>query len=155
MKTLILNGSPRKSGDTMALINQLTQVLKGEVVQINAYDKKIASCTDCRYCWSNHDCIIKDDMQEVYQLVETVDVVVIASPLYFSELTGELLGVLSRFQKYYARRIIQKDSAFKLKPKHGLLILTGGGDGGPGPAIERTSILFRQLNVESVGTVTS
>lgn len=155
MKTLILNGSPRKNGDTVSLLNEMKKHLKGEVIIISAYNDDINPCTDCRYCWTHKECIIKDDMQRVYELLNEVDNIVIASPVYFSQLTGELLNLASRFQLYYAIRRIQKDKTFSLKHKKGVLILVGGGDGSPEPAVDTANIFFRHLNAECIDTVMS
>lgn len=62
MKTLIINGSPRKSGDTSELITRLKKQINGEIVEISAYYSKISPCIDCRLCWKKKGCAIKDDM---------------------------------------------------------------------------------------------
>lgn len=155
MKTLILNGSPRKNGDTVSLLNEMKKHLKGEVITISAYHDDINPCTDCRYCWTHRECSIKDGMQRVYELIDEVDNIVIASPVYFSQLTGELLNLASRFQLYYAIRRIQKDKTFSLKHKKGVLILVGGGDGSPEPAVDTANIFFRHLNAECIDTIMS
>lgn len=155
MKTLIVNGSPRKNGDSMTLVNEMLKYLDGEVRIVNAYYDNISPCVDCRYCWNNTGCCINDGMQEIYRLLNEVDNVILASPLYFSELTGELLSFASRLQCFYVSRCIRKDINFKLNKKYGALIITGGGDGSPEPAIRRANIIFRQINAESIGTVMS
>jgi multimeric flavodoxin WrbA len=48
MKTLIFNGSPRKSGDTVSLINKMTENLNGEYLIIHVYESGIQPCIDCR-----------------------------------------------------------------------------------------------------------
>lgn len=48
MKTLILNGSPRKDGDTAFLINKLISRLYGEYKIVDCYTADIAPCIDCR-----------------------------------------------------------------------------------------------------------
>ncbi|MGN1225158.1 MAG: NAD(P)H-dependent oxidoreductase, partial [Ruminococcus sp.] len=63
MKTLILNGSPRKNGDTAFLIQKLTEQLHGEYKIVNAYTANIAPCIDCRKCREQYGCIIDDEMQ--------------------------------------------------------------------------------------------
>ena len=90
MKTLILNGSPRVHGDTVSLINELTKSLDGEYRIVDAYRSNISPCLDCRFCWENSGCAIKDEMQEIYSYIEDCDNIVIASPIYFSELTGKM-----------------------------------------------------------------
>lgn len=155
MKTLIISGSPRKNGDSMALVKELINHLDGEVKLIHTYYDNINPCIDCRYCWTNSGCCIKDDMQEIYELLDEVDNVIIASPIYFSELTGKLLSFASRLQMYYARKYIRHDKEFKLKEKKGLLIITGGGDGSPKPAISRANIIFKYINAKLIGSVFS
>lgn len=155
MKTLIINGSPRKTGDSMRLVNEIIKHIDGEVRIIHAYYDNISPCVDCRFCWDNEGCCINDDMQEVYELLNEVDNVIIASPLYFSELTGKLLSFASRLQTFFVRRVIKKDIGFKLKEKNGVLIITGGGDGSPDPAIARANVFFRHINAKPIGTVLS
>lgn len=155
MKTLIINGSPRKNGDTMALINEMIKYLDGDKKIVNTYYDDISPCIDCRYCWKHNACSINDGMHDIYKLLDEVDNVIIASPLYFSELTGKLLSFASRLQRFYAQRCIRKISDFKLKNKKGVLIITGGGDGKPDPAIERAKIIFRHVNAEIIGEIFS
>lgn len=155
MKTLIINGSPRKNGDSMTLVNEMIKYLDGEIRIINTYYDDISPCIDCRYCWHNDGCSINDEMQEVYKLLDEVDNVILASPLYFSELTGKLLSFASRLQCFYVSRCIRKEVNFKLKKKNSVLLITGGGDGSPNSAISRANIIFRQINAELIGTVLS
>ena len=80
MKTLILNGSPHKQGDTAFLIQTLTAHLPGTYKIVSAYTAKIAACIDCRACREQFGCRIQDEMQEIYQYLEQCDAVVLASP---------------------------------------------------------------------------
>jgi len=155
MNTLIFNGSPRENGDTICLINSLKESLSGDVHIINTHYTKISPCCDCRYCWQNDTCIIDDDMQQVYKLLDEVDNVVLASPLYFSQFTGTFLSVMSRLQLYYAQVSIRKNFEFKIKEKNGVLMLVGGGDGRYEPAVKTSKTLFSLMNVKSVGQVMS
>ncbi len=130
MKTLILNGSPRRNGDSVSLINKLTEKLNGEYKIVNAYCSDISACVDCRYCWSNNGCSINDEMTEIYDYIVGCDNVAIASPIYFSQPTGKLLDVCSRFQTYFAAKHF-RNQVLSIKPKKGAVILVGGGDGNP------------------------
>jgi len=155
MKTLIINGSPRKNGDTMALIKELTNELEGEIYRFDVYCEDIKACIDCRYCWQNEGCIINDKMQDIYSLLDEVDNFIIASPLYFSELTGELLSFASRFQTYYAQQNIRMNLNYRLKEKLGALIIVGGGDGSSKPAEDRAETFFNLTNTKFVKTIRS
>ncbi len=109
MKTLILNGSPRITGDTSQLIEKVTEKLWGEYRIVDAYRCNISPCIDCRYCWGKRGCAINDEMQEIYGYIQDCDNVLIASPIYFSELTGKLLDVGSRLQTYWCARYFRKE----------------------------------------------
>ncbi len=149
MKTLILNGSPRKNGDTSALISMLMENLFGDVKIVNAYDGRIAPCTDCRACRKVEGCVIHDEMQEVYEYLKTCDNVVIASPVYFSELTGQLLNVASRLQIYYSARYIRKEPQL-LSRKKGAVLLAAGGMGDAEKAYQTAVRLLHYMNVHEV-----
>ena len=149
MKTLIINGSPRKCGETISLINKLTEQLNGEYKIINAYYSNISACVDCRYCWSNDGCAINDEMAEIYDYIETCDNVVIASPIYFSQPTGKLLDVCSRFQTYFAAKHFRNKVPLP-KAKKGAVILVGGGDGNPQKAYDTLCGILRHINVTNI-----
>jgi len=156
MKTLIISGSPRKNGDSMTLVNEMIKYLNGEVRVIYTYNNNISPCVDCRYCWHNKGCSINDGMQEVYQLLNEVDNVIIASPIYFSELTGQLLSFASRLQLFYSSRCIRKDSEFKQKKKNGVLVISAGGDSNNYECSSRTAnIIFHQINTTLIGSVST
>lgn len=149
MKTLLLNGSPRINGDTASLIQAVRQGLSGEVKQLDAYRCKISPCVDCRFCWENPGCAIQDEMQEVYRYLQDCDNVLIASPIYFSELTGKLLDVGSRLQTYFCAQLFRKESP-ALKAKRGAVLLVGGGDGHMDKAYDTACTLLRHMNCQAI-----
>lgn len=152
MKTLIINGSPRKNGDTMTLVNEMIKYLEGEVKIVNVYYDNIKPCVDCRYCWQHKECAIKDDMQEIYKLINEVDNIILASSLYFSELTGQLLSFASRLQLFYVSKYIRKDSEFKLKQKNGAVIISAGGDTKDYErSLKTANIILGQMNAKLIG----
>ncbi len=149
MKTLIFNGSPRKNGDTSSLVSKLLEDLTGEHKIVHAYDCGIQPCMDCRYCWKNRGCCIHDNMQEVYAYIQECDNILIASPIYFSELTGALLNVASRLQTYYCARFFRKEKPIP-KKKKGAVILVGGGDGNMDQPYHTACILLRHMNANNI-----
>ena len=143
MRTIIINGSPRINGDTAALIAELRRYLDGEVIEISAYRSNISPCVDCRACWEKFGCVIDDDMSILYS--DDFGNVVIASPIYISNLPGQILNIASRFQAYYAAQYFLKQPP-KLKPKRAGLILVGGGDGSINDAVMTSAWMFKRLN---------
>ena len=145
MKTLIINGSPRKNGDTVSLLRIFVSGICGEYKIVNAYDDGISPCIDCRYCKKNPGCAVNDGMQEVYSFIQECDNILIASPIYFSEITGKLLDVGSRLQTYFSARFFRDEKPI-LKPKRGGVILVGGGDGRMEKAYETACTLLHHMN---------
>jgi multimeric flavodoxin WrbA len=143
MKTLIINGSPRKAGDTVFLLSKLKEYINHEVIELSAYYSNIKPCIDCRACKTEKGCKINDDMRLMYG--DDFDNIVIASPLYMANLTPPLMSLASRFQAYYCAERFLKDE-FILQEKKAALILVGGGDGSPKNAINLSSWLFKKLN---------
>ena len=148
-KTLIFNGSPRKRGDTAALLEVLTDGLRGEVRVVDCYRADISPCIDCRSCRKEKRCVLSDGMQEIYRHIADCDGLVIASPIYYAELTGKLLDVASRFQIYYSARFFRGEGP-GIRPKRGGVILAGGGDGDPKRPYATAKILLRQLNAREI-----
>lgn len=152
MKTLIFNGSPRKNGDTAAVLDKLMKNLEGEHKMVNAYECNIRACTDCRYCWENEGCSQQDDMQEVYAYIQECDCILIASPIFFTELSGQLLAVFSRLQTYYCARHLRKESPIK-KRKKGGVILVGGGNSSSDKAFGTACVILEEMNAGEIEPV--
>ena len=149
MKTLIFNGSPRKNGDTTILIDEFLKNLIGEYKIINAYDCNIKACIDCRYCWKNQGCSIKDGMQEIYSYIQECDNILIASPIFFSEISGQLLAVASRLQTYFCAKYFRKEIPIGKSKKSGI-ILAAGGKGNMEKAFNTASVLLDTMNAKQM-----
>ena len=143
MKTLILNGSPRKDGNTAVLIKELKTHLNGDVFELNPFYDAIAPCNDCRACWKKPGCIIRDSMDKIY--ADDYDVLVIASPLHMSSLPGPLVNLASRLQMYYASREKLHAPIPRRKKDAVMILVGGGGGGGPDIAIRQIKTIFNLL----------
>ena len=143
MKTLIINGSPRHSGNTAALIRELKAHLEGEVVELSAFYSDIAPCVDCRGCWETAECVIHDQMQVIYD--DDFDQVVVASPVYFGTLPGAVLSLMSRLQPWHAAVYFLKNPLGQ-RPKKAAAILTAGGKGNQERAYHHLRAFFKMLN---------
>ena len=100
MKILILNGSPRSNGlisrilDTMA--NEARQHhAEVEVVPVCRLD--IHPCTGCMSCRSRHNCVLpEDDAQRTLAKIVEADALVIGSPCYWGNMSGQLKILFDR-----------------------------------------------------------
>lgn len=143
MKTLIINGSPRREGNTVSLIRVLKEHLKGEVVELSAFYSDIAPCVDCRGCWETAKCVVHDEMQVIYD--DDFDNIVMASPVYYGTLPGSVLSLISRLQPWHAATYFIKEP-LRQKPKKSAAILTAGGKGNQERAFHHMGAMFKQLN---------
>lgn len=146
MKTLIINGSPRKNGDTMYFINKINEKVECDV--INAYYMDFSPCIDCRECVKGRKCIYNDEMTGMLNNIDNYDNIIVATPLYYNQPTGVLMAMMSRTQLFF-------NSEKKLKSKKGYVIVVGGGDSVVNSAdAEKTiRIMLRGLNVRVEGYV--
>lgn len=142
-KTLIINGSPRPNGNTVVLINELKKHLDGEIMELSAFRSKIAPCVDCRGCWETAKCVVKDEMQVIYE--DDFDNIVIASPVYYGTLSGQMLSLMSRLQPWHAATYFLK-KPLDQKPKKAAAILTAGGKGNEERAYHHLRAFFRMVN---------
>ena len=102
MKILILNGSPTKDGNTVALINAFKEGAESKGHDITILDvahKKINGCMSCGYCHGagNGKCAQQDDMQSIYPFLMEAEMIVFASPVYYFTMSAQLEAVIQRF----------------------------------------------------------
>lgn len=104
MKVLAINGSPRKKWNTATLLNN---VLEGAASQgaetelIHLFDLDYKGCISCFSCKlkdgkSYGRCAVKDDLSPVLDKMESVDALILGSPIYFGEVTGATRSFLER-----------------------------------------------------------
>lgn len=99
MKIVILNGSPRKGGNTQIMVDAFENAAKENhtVVKLNIAPMEIRGCLGCQYCWSHKgECVQKDDMGKVWEQLKDADMVVFASPIYWFDISAQLKTVIDR-----------------------------------------------------------
>ncbi len=104
-KVIAINGSPRKKGNTVTLLEKALEGAKSlgaETEMIHLYDLKYKGCTSCFSCKrkeSEHwcKCAMKDDLSLVLEKVMECDVILLGSPMYIYNITGEMQSFMERF----------------------------------------------------------
>ena len=125
MNRLIIVGSPRTDGRSAHLANMLFETCIEEcpddelaLAPVSTLD--VGGCTGCDACRDNiaklvelgeeaidddfAPCVIDDDMQEIYPLLEDADELIVVAPVYFAGPSSQLKAVLDRFQPYFWTR---------------------------------------------------
>ena len=100
MNILIVSGSPRKGGNTDIMAETFREevVKKGHQAElVSLSGKKIAPCLGCQYCFG-HDgqCVQKDDMAQLLEKVDQADLLVLASPIYWFDVSAQLKCFIDR-----------------------------------------------------------
>lgn len=98
-KILILSGSGRRHGNSEKLADAFIKgaALHNEITKIALANKKIAPCCNCNYCQAhNGECTIHDDMQEIITALQSNDILVLCSPVYYLGFSSQLKAVIDR-----------------------------------------------------------
>lgn len=123
-KVLIISGSPRKNGNTEALVKKFAagaEKAGHQVEVIHLADKKIGYCVNCDSCRRNKtDCVFDDDARVIVSKTLECDVIVLATPVYFYNVTAQLKTLIDRF---YAR----EHEFFSLPEKDCYYLITNAG----------------------------
>ncbi len=104
-KVLIVSASPRKGGNSDLLCDQFLLGAKetgNQVEKIFLRDKRINHCLACGACQSNGGkCVQKDDMAEVLDKMIAANVIVMATPVYFYTMNGQMKTLIDRTYSRY------------------------------------------------------
>ena len=100
-KIVILNGSPRRKGNTSALVEAFTRGAEQAGHTVEAFFLGEMDIHGCKGCFGGHSgrdcpCVQHDDMDKIYPAVKECDVIVLASPLYYWNLSGQLRTAVDR-----------------------------------------------------------
>ena len=100
-KIVILNGSPRKKGNTSALVQAFTRGAESSGHTVTEFFLSGMDIHGCKGCFGGHSsrecpCVQRDDMDKIYPAVRDSDVVVLASPLYYWNMSGQLRTAVDR-----------------------------------------------------------
>lgn len=103
MKVLILNGSPRLNGNTVAALKAvqkgiLEKLPTAEIEFCNVTQWNIKGCIACNACKSNGgNCVLPDDTNQIIQKIADADLLLLGSPVYYWGLTAQLKTVIDKF----------------------------------------------------------
>jgi len=157
LKVLGIAGSPRRDGNTDLL---LTEVMKGaasrgaEVKTIVLNNLKVTPCQHCDACLEAGNCKVEDDMQMVYNELETADRIVLASPIQFMTVTAQMKAMIDRCQALWARKYVLKIPPLgNERDRKGFFISVGGRKVANlfEPALATVRALFNTLNITYAG----
>lgn len=128
-KIIVLNGSPRKNGNTSALVKAFREGAESAGHTVTEFwlgGMKINGCRGCCAGGKNPEspCVQKDDMEQIYPAYKEADVVVLASPLYYWTISGQLKCA---FDRLFA--VAECDPNYTNPRKESALLMAAEGNG--------------------------
>ncbi len=99
MKVLLINGSPRKMGNSYTALSEMNKIFAAEGIEteiIHVGDKVIRGCVSCSSCAKIGKCVIDDMVNEVAAKFERCDGMVVATPVYYASPNGTLISFMDR-----------------------------------------------------------
>lgn len=117
MKVLLINGSPRKQGNTFIALSEIAKTLEregieSEIVQMGT--KPVRSCIACGQCKvkGNNKCVFDDDVcNRISEKMASADALVVGSPVYYGQPNGAVLSLVQRMFFSAGAYFVQKPAA--------------------------------------------
>ena len=99
MKVLMINGSPRKNGNTSIALGEMERIFQEEGIQVETVQlgaQDILGCIACLSCKKKGRCVFDDLVNQTAPKFEAADGLVIATPVYFASANGSLISFIDR-----------------------------------------------------------
>jgi hypothetical protein len=136
-KVIALYGSPRRGGNTDELLDRFIEGLRDcgrfsngglilDVEKIIVSNLKISPCRECRHCSLDGECIVNDEMQQIYPKMMECDLLIIASPVFFTSVSGHLKAFIDRFQRFWALKYELDKNIISKTDRKGIIISCAG-----------------------------
>ncbi len=105
MKVLLINGSPRKDGNTAISLNEMVKVFEREGIEteiLHIGGKDIRGCIACGKCRQLGKCVFDDVVAEAAEKLAEADGLVVGSPVYYASANGTVVSFMDRL--FYSNR---------------------------------------------------
>ncbi len=120
MRVIGIVGSPRKNGNTEIMMNETLKVAREAGCETEVFlmsEKKVAPCDACGTCFEVGSCVVQDDMQELYEMMERADAIIFGSPVYFGSVSAQMKAIMDRMFALLRQRALKDKIA-------GVLVVT-------------------------------
>lgn len=158
MKCLAIMGSYRKGKNTDQALDALLEGLDKNGIDITKLflgDMNVGSCRGCDHCGITGHCIIKDDMEIIYNRMDESDIVIIAAPTYFNAINSLTKSMVDRAQRYWNIKYTYGRDKIEIKNKLGMFITVGGAQHYREQFVASDLIIdmfFKSINAKYVGS---
>ena len=128
MKVIGISGSPRRGGNTETLLREVLRGAEEAGAETHLFilsRMNISPCLHCDGCVAEGVCVVKDDMGLIYPEIESLDALVLASPIFFYGVTAQAKAMIDRCQAFWNRKYVLK-RRIAAEKRRGVFISTGG-----------------------------
>jgi multimeric flavodoxin WrbA len=128
MKVLVILGSPRRKGNSQtlaeAVIGGLQERQDCAVEYVYLHGLKLSPCHGCGGCEKTGQCVVKDDMTELYEKVDQADILILVTPVYFYGPSAQIKAFIDRFQARWSRKYLLNQPCRPGENRRGYLLAT-------------------------------
>jgi multimeric flavodoxin WrbA len=130
LNIVAFHGSPRAGGNTDLLLREALKAVdhsKHRVYEFRLNLMSIRPCQNCGGCDETGLCVIKDEMEDIYEAIRGADRIILASPIFFFGLSAQSKIMIDRCQAFWCDKYLLKRQ-IPAGPfgRKGLLLLAGG-----------------------------
>lgn len=157
MKALLINGSPRNFGSTSILLEKVRQGLIRSGYETTVYclgDMNINYCKGCKHCYDTGECIINDDMQIIMETLANADIVVLGTPSYWGDVTGQMKVFIDRSTPYCDTNPSMKYIS-KMKLGISIVVRTGTDENENIAILEKIEHYFGHMGIKPIGRLSA
>ena len=160
LNVLTIKGSPRKKSNSHILLNKVLEGIKdnnqykAKVTSIDPTKHQIKACQACDGCYEDGYCVIKDDMQQLYNKFDKADIILVSTPIYFNGISAQLKTMIDRCQSLWASKYRAEEPVIDTeKTRKGYLLAAGGAPSYPDQFVAADKVMdmfFRVTNADYV-----
>jgi multimeric flavodoxin WrbA len=142
VKVIAFWGSPRKGGNSEALLKEAVSGTELDVEVFDLCKLDIEPCRSCGECEETGECVIDDGMKDVYNAIRKADRIIFSTPVYFMGLPAQAKAMVDRCQALWAEKyLLKKHLPAGEHGRKGLLLIVGGRKMGEGVRCAEASLL--------------
>lgn len=144
-KVLMINGSPNENGCTYTALSEVAATLKKHDVETEILylgKKPVAGCIACKKCYETGVCVFQDQVNEVLEKLDSIDAIIVGSPVYYAGPSGQVCAFLDRLFYCSGSRMAGKLGAAVVSCRRG----------GASAAFDRLNKYFTISNMSVVGS---
>lgn len=145
MKVLLVNGSPNEFGCTFTALTEVSDTLKAEGIETELLylgKQPVANCIACNKCAQIGKCIFNDKVNEVFSKLDSIDGIIVGSPVYYAAPSSQVCAFLDRLFYIGGKKMAGKIAASVVSCRRG----------GASAAFDRLNKYFLISNMTVVGS---